>query len=74
MEKQKTLKIRIFDKTRLNWEAAADFVVEDRNILMKKVGKDIRFSCIKREKWDDVEIHLHQKYMERIKNNYEKFR
>lgn len=50
------IKIRIFDETRLNWEAAADFVVKDRNILMEKVGKDIRFSYIKREKWDAIEF------------------
>lgn len=50
------IKIRIFDETRLNWEAAADFVVKDRNILKDKVGKDIRFSYIKREKWDAVEF------------------
>lgn len=50
------IKIRIFDETRLNWEAAADFVVKDRNILIEKVGKDTRFSYIKREKWDAVEF------------------
>lgn len=50
------IKIRIFDETRLNWEAAADFVVKDRNILMEKVGKDIRFSYIKREKWEAIEF------------------
>lgn len=30
----KYIKIRFFDESRLNWEAAADFVVEDRNILL----------------------------------------
>lgn len=50
------IKIRIFDETRLNWEAATDFVVKDRNILMEKVGKDTRFTYIKREKWDAVEF------------------
>lgn len=50
------IKIRIFDETRLNWEAATDFVVKDRNVLMEKVGKDERFSYIKREKWDAVEF------------------
>lgn len=50
------IKIRIFDETRLNWEAATDFVVKDRNILMENVGKDMRFSYIKREKWDAVEF------------------
>ena len=33
------IKIRFFDESRLNWEAAADFVVEDRNILLNKVEK-----------------------------------
>ena len=50
------IKIRIFDETRINWEAAADFVVKDRNILIEKVGKDTGFSYIKREKWDAVEF------------------
>ena len=50
------LKIRYFDETRLNWEAAADFVVKDRDILMNKVGKDKRYSYIKRAEWDAVEF------------------
>ncbi len=50
------IKIRIFDETRLNWEAAADFVVKDRNVLMEKVGQDERFSYIRREKWDAIEF------------------
>lgn len=52
----KYIKIRFFDQTRLNWEAAADFVVKDRSVLMKKVGKDIRYSYIKREEWDAIEF------------------
>ena len=52
----KYVKIRIFDESRLNWEAAADFVVEDRDVLMKKVGKDKRFSYIEREEWDAIEF------------------
>ena len=52
----KYLKIRYFDETRLNWEAAADFVVKDRNILMNKVGKDKRYSYIKRPDWDAIEF------------------
>ncbi len=44
--KLKMVKIRFFDKSRLNWEAAADFVVKDRDFLMNKVGKDERFSYI----------------------------
>lgn len=50
------LKIRYFDETRLNWEAAADFVVKDRDILMNKVKKDKRFSYIKRPEWDAIEF------------------
>ncbi len=50
------VKIRIFDETRLNWEAAADFVVENRDILKKKVGTDKRYSYIKRPEWDAVEF------------------
>ncbi len=52
----KYVKIRIFDESRLNWEAAADFVVKDRDILLDKVGKDKRFSYIKRPEWDAVEF------------------
>ncbi len=52
----KYIKIRIFDESRLNWEAAADFVVKDRDVLMGKVGKDTRFSYIKRTEWDAIEF------------------
>lgn len=52
----KYLKIRYFDETRLNWEVAADFVVKDRNVLMNKVGKDKRYSYIKRPEWDAIEF------------------
>ena len=52
----KYIKIRFFDQTRLNWEAAADFVVKDRSVLMNKVGKDTRYSYIKREEWDAIEF------------------
>ena len=50
------VKIRVFDETRLNWEAAADFVVENRDILKKKVETDKRYSYIKRLEWDAVEF------------------
>lgn len=50
------IKIRFFDETRLNWEAAADFVVENRAILKDKVGKDSRYTYIKRPEWDAVEF------------------
>ena len=52
----KFVKIRFFDETRLNWEAAIDFVVEDRNILLNRVGKDSRYSYIQRPEWDAVEF------------------
>lgn len=52
----KYIKIRIFDESRLNWEAAADFVVEDRNVLLNQVGKDERYKYIKRPDWDAVEF------------------
>ncbi|MCH5167586.1 MAG: hypothetical protein J1F35_06845 [Erysipelotrichales bacterium] len=54
--KLKYVKIRFFDETRLNWEAAADFAVVDRNILLDKVGKDNRFKYIERPDWDAVEF------------------
>ena len=52
----KYIKIRFFDKTRLKWEAAADFKVKDRQLLLDKVGRDKRFSYIERPDWDAVEF------------------
>lgn len=52
----KYVKVRFFDETRLNWEAASDFVVEDRKVLLDKVGKDSRFKYIERTDWDAVEF------------------
>ena len=49
-------KVRFFDETRLNWEAAVDFVVGDRKVLENKVGKDSRFKYISRPDWDAVEF------------------
>ena len=49
-------KVRFYDKTRLNWEAAADFVVKDRKILEDKVGKDSRLKYIVRPDWDAIEF------------------
>lgn len=49
-------KVRYYDESRVNWEAAADFVVKDRDILKDKVGKDNRFSFIVRPSWDAVEF------------------
>lgn len=40
----------------MNWEAAADFVVEDRNVLLNQVGKDVRYKYIERPEWDAVEF------------------
>ena len=54
--KLRWIKIRYFDESRLNWEAAADFVVANRNILLNKVDKDKRFTYIKRDDWDAVEF------------------
>ncbi len=54
--KLKYIKIRFFDETRLNWEAAADFKVENRQVLLDKVGKDKRFSYIERPDWTAVEF------------------
>ena len=49
-------KVRFYDETRINWEAAADFVVKDRKLLEDKVGKDSRFKYIKRPDWDAIEF------------------
>lgn len=50
------IKIRFFDETRLNWEAAADFVVKNRKVLEEKVKTDSRFKYIVRPDWDAVEF------------------
>ncbi len=50
------LKVRSFDETRLDWEAEVDFIVEDRDILKKKIGNDRRFSFLVRPDWDAVEF------------------
>lgn len=52
----KYLKVRFFDESRLNWEAAADFGVTDRQILLDRVGRDGRFSYIERPDWTAVEF------------------
>ena len=50
------IKVRFFDETRLNWEAAADFALKDRKPLEDKVGKDPRFKYIERPEWDAIEF------------------
>lgn len=50
------IKIRYFDESRINWEAASDFVLDNRDALFEKVAKDERFSYIKRDKWDAIEF------------------
>ena len=50
------IKVRFFDETRTNWEAAADFDVKDRKALEDKVEKDYRFKYIERPDWDAVEF------------------
>ena len=50
------VKVRFFDETRINWEAAADFVVKDRKVLEDKVGKDPRFKYRVRPDWDAIEF------------------
>ena len=49
-------KVRFYDETRINWEAAADFAVKNRKILEDKVGKDPRFKYIVRPDWDAIEF------------------
>lgn len=51
----KFLKIRFFDETRLNWEAAPDFEVENWNKLKEEVANNPKLSFISREKWDAIE-------------------
>lgn len=54
--KLRWIKIRYFDESRLDWEATADFVVDNRNILLDKLDKDKRFTYIKRDDWDAIEF------------------
>lgn len=54
--KLKYFKVRFFDESRLNWEAAADFKVRNRQLLLDKVGQDDRFSYIERPDWTAVEF------------------
>ena len=50
------LKIRFFDESRLSYEAASDFAVENWEKLKQKVDKDERFSYVKRPKWEAIEF------------------
>lgn len=52
----KFLKIRFFDESRLNYEAAPDFVVEDWKSLKEKTKMDSRFSYIARPNWNAIEF------------------
>ena len=54
--KLKFLKIRFFDKTRLNYEAAPDFAVQDWEKLKEKTKNDDRFSYITRTNWNAIEF------------------
>lgn len=50
------LKIRFFDESRLNYEAAPDFKVKDWNTLKEKVNNDFRFTYINRPQWEAIEF------------------
>lgn len=52
----KFLKIRFFDESKLQYEAAPDFVISDWNKLRQKTEIDERFSYISREKWNAIEF------------------
>ena len=54
--KLKFLKIRFFDESRLNYEAAPDFAVTDWEKLREKVETDKRFSYINRPNWEAIEF------------------
>ena len=49
------LKIRFFDKTRLNWECAPDFAIEDWEALKQKIGIDEHLSFYTRKEWEAIE-------------------
>lgn len=50
------LKIRFFDESRLHYEAAPDFEVENWEELKEYCTKDKRYSFIEREKWQAIEF------------------
>lgn len=52
----KFLKIRFFDETRLEYEAAPDFEIEDWNRLKRIAQEDNRFKFIERAKWKAIEF------------------
>ncbi|MCI9434149.1 MAG: hypothetical protein HFI86_02575 [Bacilli bacterium] len=49
-------KIRFYDESRLNYEAAPDFKIENWDKLKKIGANDKRFSFIDREKWQAIEF------------------
>lgn len=50
------LKVRFFDESKLHYEAAMDFEVENWDELSKFAQKDNRFKFIDREKWKAIEF------------------
>lgn len=54
--KLKFLKVRFFDESRLDYEAAPDFEVKDWNKLKQKLAIDKRFSYISRPNWEAIEF------------------
>ena len=50
------LKIRFFNESRLNYEAAPDFEVENWDELKKLTKNDNRCSFFEREKWQAIEF------------------
>lgn len=50
------LKIRFYDESKLYYEAAPDFEVENWEKLKEKSNNDSRFKLIEREKWKAIEF------------------
>lgn len=52
----KFIKIRFYDESKLNYEAAPDFEVENWNKLKEQCIYDSRFTFIERKKWNAIEF------------------
>lgn len=51
----KFLKVRFFDESRLNWESAPDFALENWDVIKEKADKDNHYNYYSRKEWDAIE-------------------
>ena len=55
----KIFKVRIFDKTRMNWVAAPDFATTDYNKFFELYKNDERFNYIEKPTYKGLEFKTH---------------